>query len=371
LLAGSLNLHAKWKFLILTLLIAVGALVFLGVTELSRASASNLTAAIDTDLGQTGTYRIQPSTELALSGPQLLAAVRSAVADLVDEPLRAARRLPPVHPECPPYDQVGDVAVAVLLDQTGRPADWDPGAAPLAESDLCLGGMVAPREAVREATAFEKANFGAEFVLDPTYEHLVRLTSAVPAGYTVVAATGRESDETGTIRDAVTSALAEYVAAAAVPVEQSVVVTRGDTGQAVRSASNGITLVYALISWGVLLVSGLGILVAELIVLRDRTWYFGLARAVGARKTEIAWLVLADIALVLLAGLTLAALVALVAGPTIRAFGMEAFQTDLRLVRPSAMPRLLLGSAFMLMLGGVYPAWRATRLDPLDVLERR
>jgi putative ABC transport system permease protein len=154
-------------------------------------------------------------------------------------------------------------------------------------------------------------------------------------------------------------------------VANAVVVTRGDSGTSVRSASDGIRLVYGLIGWGVLVVGGIGVLVAEMIVLRDRTWFFGLARAVGARRWSVAWLVLADIIIVLAAGLALALLVLVVTAPWVSSFGHTAFQVNLHVLRLSALPSLIAGLTFVLVLGGAYPAWRATRLDPLDVLERR
>ncbi|HQD22757.1 MAG TPA: hypothetical protein PKY27_10925, partial [Arachnia sp.] len=57
--------------------------------------------------------------------------------------------------------------------------------------------------------------------------------------------------------------------------------------------------------------------------------------------------------------------------PLVESFGRSAFHADLRLVRPTGVATLGLGSALMLVLGSTYPAWRAMRLDPLDVLERR
>lgn len=137
-----------------------------------------------------------------------------------------------------------------------------------------------------------------------------------------------------------------------------------------RSASDGIQLVYGLIGWGVLLIGGIGLLVAELIVLRDRTWFFGLARAVGARRWNVAWLIIADILIIMASGLGLTLALLLLTSGWVTRFGETAFQVDLAILRPAALPGLALGLTFVLLLGGAYPAWRATRLDPLDVLER-
>lgn len=106
-------------------------------------------------------------------------------------------------------------------------------------------------------------------------------------------------------------------------------------------------------------------------MLRDRTWFFGLSRAVGAKKADIAALIVIDILTVLLTGLAAALLIAGATAPLVESFGRSAFHADLRLVRPTGVATLGLGSALMLVLGSTYPAWRAMRLDPLDVLERR
>lgn len=97
-------------------------------------------------------------------------------------------------------------------------------------------------------------------------------------------------------------------------------------------------------------------------VLCDRTWHSGLA---------VAWLVLADIVLVLLAGFGAALVIAVATAPMVESFATSTLQFQLDPVESGALLRLLLGAVLMLVLAGVYPAWRATKLDPLDVLERR
>lgn len=370
-LAAAINLRARLKFLLLTTLITIGVLVFLGVSALSRASSSDLTDAIETDFGVAGTYQIEPSRDLQMSAEELVGVIRPVAVDYADRPLQMVRVMPSVTPECPSYDDLGKPRVGVLLDADGRPLPFRSGSLPTGAEDLCLGGMVIPREALREATRAERAALRVEMVLDPAYERLVRLTSAQPVSYTLALTTGRSDDQLAGVLAAMRSAFAEPAAEASVPTGSSVVVTRGDSGAEVRAASQGVSLVYALIGWGVLLVSGLGVLVAELIVLRDRTWYFGLARAVGARKSDVAWLVLADIVLVLLAGFGAALVIAVATAPMVESFATSTLQFQLDPVESGALLRLLLGAVLMLVLAGVYPAWRATKLDPLDVLERR
>ena len=370
-LAGAVTVRSPLKFTLLTLLITISTLVFLGVTELSRASTANLTEAIESDLGVAGTYRIEPAPELGLTLEQLLRAVESAAAPFTTRPVQVAARFPAVRPECPPLDQLGEVSAAVLLDSSGDPAPFDGGGTGFANADLCLAGLVVPNTSIREADSYEKNSFDTSVVVDPLYQRQLALTASTPPQYAIVVTTGIARDQSAKLRQSVTAALADAAAKASVNPDNVAVVARTDSGDSVRSASDGIRLVYALIGWGVLTIGGIGVLVAELIVLRDRTWFFGLARAVGARRWNVAWLILADILIVLATGLGLALLTLLATSPWVADFGRDAFQVDLHILRASALPELALGLIVVLLLGGAYPAWRATRLDPLDVLERR
>lgn len=369
-LAGAINLRSPLKFILLTVLISISTLVFLGVTELSRASTRNLTQAIESDLGVTGSYRIEPSPELGLTLGQLLDPVKTAAASFTSQPVQVAVRFPAVRPECPPLDKFGEVSAAVLLDPDGNPAAFYGGGTGFSAADLCLAGLVVPNSAIREADNNEKNRFDTSVVVDPLYERQLALTTPTPPQYSIVVTTGVARDQSAELRQAVTAALSDAAAKASLNTENVVVVARLDSGDSVRSASDGISLVYALIGWGVLVIGGIGVLVAELIVLRDRTWFFGLARAVGAQRWNVAWLILSDILVVLSTGLGLALVVLISTSPWVAEFGRDAFQVDLQIVRAAALPSLAVGLGVVLLLGGAYPAWRATRLDPLDVLER-
>jgi putative ABC transport system permease protein len=183
--------------------------------------------------------------------------------------------------------------------------------------------------------------------------------------------TGQQADQRRTIENALLNQLKEAALRHGVDAKGAVVVIRVDTGEGIRNASEGIKLVYALIGWGILVLGGLGLLVSELITVRNRTWFFGLARAVGASTRDIAALIVADIVLVLLLGTTVAVLVSLAIQPVANSFARQAFQIDIRLLQPSVIPRLLLGGLLVLAVAGIYPAVIATRQDPLDVLESK
>ena len=371
-LSVKVNLASRLKFLLLMLLIAMATLVFLGVQELSRASTTNLDEALTTDLGAQGSYTVEVSPALGLTRADIVDRVQRALPSF--EPMRVllAGQLPETTPVCPPYEQLLAVPLVVLYDAGGEPAPFDASAGLPTEADLCLAGLVIPQEALRPPTPAEATLFGpGSFFLDAAFADQVRLTSTKPVRYAIGLVSGRSQDETEGVRRAFREAFAADALHAGVELNDALAIGRMDGGPQVRAATDGIRLVYALIGWGVLLVGGLGLLVAELIVLRDRNWFFGLARAVGATRAAVAALIALDIVAVLVAGVALAVGIALAAGPLIEAFGQSAFGTTLRLVRPDALLGLSGGAALMLLLGAAYPAWRATRLDPLDVLERR
>jgi hypothetical protein len=308
---------------------------------------------------------------LGLDRGEILRLVLGAVEPLRPAGIQIAEVLPGVRPDCPPYDQSGEVVTAVLREPDGTAAAFEPGALRDTGFDLCLSGLVIPKEALRESTPAERRMLDAPIIIDPGYAAAVRLASTDPVRYQIGVVMGRESDQFDALQANLRAAFAEPAQLAGVDLDSAFIITRTDDGDQVRTASQGIKLVYAIVGWGVLLVSGLGLLAAELIVLRDRTWFFGLARAVGARRKEIAVLIVIDILTVLVAGLVLALLLAGATAPLVEGFGRASFSAELRLVRPAGVATLGLGAALMLALGSAYPAWRAMRLDPLDVLERR
>lgn len=366
-----LNSHSKTKFILLVTLVSIGVLVFLAVTELSRASSTDLNDAVESDLGATGTYRIEIPSSLGLSVDELIPLVHTAVKSIETKPMLVVDALPDIRPECPPYSSLGNLSTYVLRDANGRALPLTSSFDGPTQTDLCLAGLTVDRAALRITTRAEQRTIGSGLIVDPAYEHLLRLTSTGPVRYFFIVTTGSTQDMGTTITAAVRHSLAEAAARSSMPPGTAVTLTRIDSGAAVRNASDGIKLVYLLIGWGVLLIGGLGVLVVELIVLRDRAWFFGLARAVGARKSDIALLVIADIILVLLVGFLSAFAIGVVSQPAIASFGKTAFATNLSLLRIGAWPQLIAGAALMLAVGGAYPAWRATKLDPLEVLERR
>jgi len=365
------NWRSKAKFLLLAVLVAVGMTVFLVVMELSRVSSEDLDDAISEDIGETGTYRIELTTSFGLTKDVLAKQVDAAVTPFASRPPLMIEVLPAITPECPPYEVLGRQPILIVSDSAGDPADLPFGQELPADTEICFDGQEIPAAAVYLPSQSEQGKWGLGLAVDSAYREVVALSTSQPITHSFSVVTNNQADQRDDISHAVIQQLEDTALRQGVDIRDSVFVFRADTGESIRSASEGIKLVYALIGWGVLTLGGLGLLVSEMIVVRERTWFFGLARAVGARSKHIAALIFADILLVLGAGTALALLISLLIQPAASSFAREAFQVDVELLQPATIPQLIAGALLVLVLAGVYPALIATRQDPLDVLEPR
>ena len=113
-----------------------------------------------------------------------------------------------------------------------------------------------------------------------------------------------------------------------------------------------------------ILIGGVGMMNAQLMSVTERTREIGLLRAVGWSRRRVMALILGESVLVSLlgaaAGLLLSWLVLLSISKWAQVFGLG---LDPSLVSQAAIVALLLGMA-----GGLYPAWRAARLMPIEAI---
>lgn len=367
-----LGATAKLKFFLLVVFVAVGMTVFLLVIELSRVSSIGLEDAIAEDAGETGTYDLELATSYGESLDRLVERVLVALAPWTIRAPVMIEVMPPVLAECPPFESLGEQPILILHDVPGDATTLPFGEGLPGDTRFCFDGQEIPRDALYLPSEAEQRRWGSGLFVDDAYRDVVALSSTQPITYRFSFVTGRREDLATQLNTAVEQALQPLAdRGGLVEGRQRFFVRRVDDSATIRSASEGVRLVYAVIAWGVLILGGLGLLVAEVIVVRDRMWFFGLARAVGARGRHIVGLIVVDVLLVLTAGTALSLILAVAVQPAAQAFARDAFGIDVRLLQASTVPSLVVGVVLVLVLAAAYPAAVATRQDPLDVLEAK
>ncbi|MDQ7784825.1 MAG: ABC transporter permease [Desulfomonilaceae bacterium] len=135
----------------------------------------------------------------------------------------------------------------------------------------------------------------------------------------------------------------------------------------VIEAESAIARTFSLLVSGIalisLLIGGVGILGVMLLSVRERVEEIGIRRAVGARKRDILVQFLVESSFMGIVGGLLGLLLGVIAG---QAIGKTSGMT-VALV-PEYMAASLAFSVAVGMIFGIYPAWKAAQLDPIQAL---
>ena len=126
------------------------------------------------------------------------------------------------------------------------------------------------------------------------------------------------------------------------------------------STMTNLLLVVALIS---LVVGGVGIMTIMLVSVTERTREIGLRMAVGARGWDIMRQFLVEALVLCLAGGAIGIFLGWLASYLVTRF--LGWST---LISPVAIVVAVLVSAGVGLIFGFYPAWKASRLDPIEAL---
>src|SRR5262249_41387613 len=128
-----------------------------------------------------------------------------------------------------------------------------------------------------------------------------------------------------------------------------------------RSVLGGVAIAMVVISSVGLMVGGIGVMNIMLVSVTERTREIGVRKAIGARRRDIMWQFLIE-------AMTLTGFGGLVG------LGVGWLLTLLvKLIMPSYVPLWAPAAGFVASVGigmifGLWPAWKAARLDPIESL---
>ncbi|MCD6308511.1 MAG: ABC transporter permease, partial [Candidatus Latescibacteria bacterium] len=136
---------------------------------------------------------------------------------------------------------------------------------------------------------------------------------------------------------------------------------------------NRVVTIMKIVAGGIagisLLVGGIGIMNIMLVSVTERTREIGIRKALGATRRAVMSQFLIEAMVLCLFGGALGILLGLGIGAGISAYVKKL--TDLpfeSIVTPGLMAFAIMYSAIIGLFFGVYPAWRASKLDPIDAL---
>jgi putative ABC transport system permease protein len=152
------------------------------------------------------------------------------------------------------------------------------------------------------------------------------------------------------------------------PSQADFSVTSQETQLQTREQVLGILTVFLGAVAGIsLLVAGIGIMNIEIVSVVERTHEIGIRKAIGARRSDIMRQFLLESVLLSLTGGILGVLLALAIAKVFSGRQVNG-QTLLLVITPQSILLVLGVSAAIGIIFGLYPAWRAASLRPIDAL---
>ncbi len=151
---------------------------------------------------------------------------------------------------------------------------------------------------------------------------------------------------------------------------------RIETGESRITQFNRVVAILKIVAGGIagisLLVGGIGIMNIMLVSVTERTREIGLRKSLGARRRTIMFQFIVEAMVMCLFGGGLGILFGLGLGSGLEAWIQStSFEVPFNsVISPGLMVFAVLYSAVIGMFFGVYPAWRASRLDPVEALRK-
>lgn len=139
--------------------------------------------------------------------------------------------------------------------------------------------------------------------------------------------------------------------------------TQQETLDTLTSITGVLTLFLAAIAAISLIVGGIGIMNIMLVVVTERTKEIGLRKAIGASRQDVLLQFLIESIVVTLFGGTIGIVIGLVGSYIVGRFGGWSFSIDFQAIGLAFSVSGIFGLLF-----GLYPANKASKLDPIDAL---
>jgi putative ABC transport system permease protein len=141
---------------------------------------------------------------------------------------------------------------------------------------------------------------------------------------------------------------------------------------------NGVTLVLAFFSSISLLVGGLMVVSTMVVSVYERTREIGISKAIGASESDILKMFLAECLFIGAMGGILGDLIGVIFSTLIDRIGRPLLMSRLEIGNIEHLTALnfkilaagFLISLFVSVISGLYPAWRAAKMDPVRALRQ-
>ncbi|MEK7353579.1 MAG: ABC transporter permease [Chloroflexota bacterium] len=178
-----------------------------------------------------------------------------------------------------------------------------------------------------------------------------------------IALTINDEEQTASVKEAITSLLRSRHQLASTASNDFQIISVQELADTVSQTIGTMTLLLGAIAAISLLVGGIGVMNIMLVSVLERTREIGIRKALGARERDIWGQFLIEAALLTSAG----GIIGVILGWGIAIF-VNRFGTLKTLVSPDIVILAVSVSAGIGLFFGFYPAWNASRLDPIVAL---
>jgi putative ABC transport system permease protein len=140
------------------------------------------------------------------------------------------------------------------------------------------------------------------------------------------------------------------------------------TMETIFQAFGQITTFVTAIGGISMIVAGVSILNIMMMSVTERIKEIGIMRSIGAQKKEVMWMFLYEALILGVVGSLIGGVLSLLGGYAISSMML---QTTKYLFVPSSLVNIVYGVSFgivVCLICGIYPAWRAANLSPIDAL---